>query len=219
MREAAIDSRRALPRDRRGGGRKRRYVTACLAPIGRLVAAHPFRTVVATIFGLMLAGIVLNAVLLQRGRHPAPLFGSASRARQAHVPTASVPLPLRRPVERPSAEPLTIGQIAGSDDAAGSSRPAGTSPAHKEDGIAQLLRGGGRTQPDPANAKTSAVNVLAAQRALQKLGYDVKPDGHMGAATRQALDKFEHDRHLSAQGELSSKVLRELADAAGLPRE
>ncbi len=80
------------------------------------------------------------------------------------------------------------------------------------------MRGDAKTQPDSTGAKASVASVLAAQRALQKLGYEVTPDGHLGAATRQALEKFERDRRLSVNGELSPKLLHELADAVGLPR-
>ncbi len=74
------------------------------------------------------------------------------------------------------------------------------------------------TQPDSVAVKPPAGDVLSAQRALQKLGYAVSLDGHMGAATRHALEAFAHERHLSAGGDLSPKLLHELAGAAGARR-
>ena len=57
--------------------------------------------------------------------------------------------------------------------------------------------------------------MLGVQHALVKLGFVLKPDGVNGAATRQALEQFEHDHNLPAKGELTPKVLRELATQSG----
>jgi peptidoglycan hydrolase-like protein with peptidoglycan-binding domain len=61
--------------------------------------------------------------------------------------------------------------------------------------------------------------ILMAQRALQKVGYVVRPDGVMGATTRHALAQFERDRGLPVKGELSMRVRRELSTLSGLPVE
>jgi peptidoglycan hydrolase-like protein with peptidoglycan-binding domain len=57
--------------------------------------------------------------------------------------------------------------------------------------------------------------VLGVQRALVKLGFVLRPDGVNGAATRQALEQFERDHNLPSKGELTPKVLRELATQSG----
>lgn len=84
----------------------------------------------------------------------------------------------------------------------------------KQDAIAQLIGGGAADATDQ--------NVLFAQRALLKLGYVVRANGVMTPATRQALAKFEQDAGIhgkSDKGELSPKVLRELAAHSGLASE
>ena len=53
--------------------------------------------------------------------------------------------------------------------------------------------------------------VMAAQRALARLGYGVKVDGMMGASTRQAIEKFEQSRKIPVTGDLSARTLKELA--------
>nr|WP_255616509.1 peptidoglycan-binding domain-containing protein [Microvirga puerhi] len=77
---------------------------------------------------------------------------------------------------------------------------------------------GGPVPVPPASVgKPEADPVLLGQRALAKLGYNVKPDGLMGSETRQALERFERDRHLPVTGEFGGRTLRELTSLAGLP--
>ncbi len=59
---------------------------------------------------------------------------------------------------------------------------------------------------------------MAAQKALGRLGYAVKPDGFLGKATREALTKFQQDRHLGGNGTLSPTLLHALEHAAGSSR-
>jgi hypothetical protein len=60
-------------------------------------------------------------------------------------------------------------------------------------------------------------NVLYAQRSLLKLGYVVRADGVLSSATRQALQKFERDNGLPAKGQVTPKLLRQLAERSRLP--
>lgn len=191
---------------------------AASAPLRRVVRAYPARTSAAVVFGLVLSGIVMNAVLLQKGHHPAPLFGPALQRRAAQVPGSFVPMPLPRPAGGLSGS--ATGTIARSSEPLSGARPtAAVAPAPQgKDEIGQILRRDAKAQPDQGAAKPPAGEVLTAQRALQKLGYAVSPDGHMGAATRRALEAFAHERHLSAGSELSPKLLRELAGAAASRR-
>jgi peptidoglycan hydrolase-like protein with peptidoglycan-binding domain len=52
-----------------------------------------------------------------------------------------------------------------------------------------------------------------------KFGYVVRPDGVMGATTRQAIEKFEREHGWPAHGELTPKVMREIAAKSGLSFE
>ncbi len=62
--------------------------------------------------------------------------------------------------------------------------------------------------------------VVAIQRALTKIGYGpLRDDGHFGAGTRAALDRFEKDRKLPSRTENPARVMRELAQASGIAIE
>ncbi len=97
------------------------------------------------------------------------------------------------------------------------------------DQIGALLGGGGAKPAVPATAAapapapvTPAVasaasvgNVLATQRALQRLGYVVKPDGAMGPGLKKAIESFERDNGLPVTGELNAKVAKAIVTRAG----
>ena len=55
---------------------------------------------------------------------------------------------------------------------------------------------------------------LAAQTALAKLGYPVKPDGNDGAATQQALRDFERVHSLPLSTEITPRLVKQLSVAA-----
>jgi hypothetical protein len=133
---------------------------------GRVKVAHLQYYLGAALL-VALVGIGVNALLLQRERHPAPLFGSAATkptpvsapvptpapthvSAEVEVPPAQTPAAL--PPERPSA--------------------AADASASASDPIGDLLAG--ETHGDGSRL------VLAAQTALAKLGYSVKADGKEG---------------------------------------
>jgi peptidoglycan hydrolase-like protein with peptidoglycan-binding domain len=61
---------------------------------------------------------------------------------------------------------------------------------------------------------------VAVQRALARLGYGpVRPDGRPGGETRAAVQRFERDRNLPVTGEISDRLVRELAAVSGMPIE
>ncbi|MGO4572836.1 peptidoglycan-binding domain-containing protein [Microvirga sp. 2TAF3] len=86
------------------------------------------------------------------------------------------------------------------------------------DPIADIIRMGGPVPVPPGNVGKAEAGdpVLSGQRALAKLGYGVKPDGLMGAETRQAIERFEHDRRLPVTGEFTPRTMRELAALSGI---
>ncbi len=173
----------------------------------------------------LIAGVVVNALLLQDGSHPAPLFkptlaqtaqGASSDPRDG----ASAPVPAQG--VRQILPPQRPAQLAAAPEAA---RPTPL-PPQKVDKPAVV------TMPSPAPRDTigdvlrtgtvgePSRSVLAAQKALQKLGYGpIKADGIFGSGTKQAIERFERDRKLPVTGDLAGRTAKELlAAAAQIPQ-
>lgn len=77
------------------------------------------------------------------------------------------------------------------------------------------------TRPDPiAELIAPSQRVIAVQRALNDFGYGpVKSTGNYGTETVSAIEKFERDRKLPVTGQISPRLLRELAALTGRPLE
>jgi hypothetical protein len=168
---------------------------------GRVKLAHLRYYLGAALFAA-LVGIGVNALLLQRERHPAPLFGYAAPQVPSAAP-APAPPPPQKPASTednaPPAQPSVVLPPARTAESAGSS-PSGSDP------IAELLAG----EPHGDSSRLT----LAAQTALAKLGYPVKPDGKEGSATEQALREFERAHGLPPATEITERLVKQLTAAA-----
>ena len=61
---------------------------------------------------------------------------------------------------------------------------------------------------------------MAVQRALSDFGYgQIKPSGQFDPATKTAIEKFERDRKLPVTGQISDRLVRDLAATTGRPLE
>jgi len=171
--------------------------------VGRVKLAHLRYYLGAALFAA-LVGIGVNALLLQRERHPAPLFGyvAPKPPSSAPAPAPAPPAP-QKPVSTddnaPPAQSLVALPPARAAQTAGSSSSA-------SDPIAELLAGEPRGD--------SSHLTLAAQTALAKLGYPVKPDGKVGSATEQALHEFERAHGLPPATEITERLVKQLTAAA-----
>lgn len=169
---------------------------------GRLKVPN-LRHCLGAALAVALVGIGVNALLLQRERHPAPLFGSAPAARPAPAPVpalAVAPSPRLASVEHDASPAPAPAALPPARPAAAASSPSSPDP------IAALLAGEARSDGSHL--------VLAAQTALMKLGYTVKPDGNEGAATEQALRDFERAHGLSPSTEITERLVKQLTQAA-----
>ena len=177
---------------------------------------RPVRTIVGATATALVTGIILNAVMFQTGRHPAPLFGGPGITTAAMKP-ATPPMPAPRPASvaqaaQVASAPAPAPSTRASEPLAPAPRAAEPVPAAgKKDAIAALLKGEGIADPVLPPARVAAV-----QKALIKTGFILRADGVMGATTRQALERFEQERKLPVTGDLSPRTLRELAAQSGV---
>lgn len=190
-------------------------------------------------------GIAANALVLQ-GRHPvAPLpapavssdAGSGADKGKTVVRSTSIPLPTANPTHHTTVVPQggetngTLGYLASKTSVTGLSTPL--KPVSAEEAAAGAIAAprpvatqrpalavgsvdaGSAVRP-PANIPSSP-RVMGVQRALAKLGYGpLKVNGTFGAETRAAIQRFERDRRLPVDGEISDRLVRELGAVSGL---
>jgi hypothetical protein len=168
---------------------------------GRVKLAH-LRYYLGAALLAALVGIGVNALLLQRERHPAPLFGYAAPKLPSTTPTPAPP-PFQKPASTEDNAPPA--QSSATLPPARPAESAGSSPS-ASDPIAELLAG----EPHGDASRLT----LAAQTALAKLGYPVKPDGKEGSATEQALREFERAHGLPPATEITERLVKQLTAAA-----
>jgi putative peptidoglycan binding protein len=168
--------------------------------------------------------IIVNAVFLQSGPHPAPMFGAYVAVPSTLAGTN--PLPRPRPMEADISpfDPKVI-ETRPSDTKVVESRAAETKSDQKyADPLADLVKSvsGGqgsatRAQPAPSG---NPRRVAAVQRALTEYGYgQLKATGMVGPDTQAAIQRFERERKLPVTGQISDRMVHELAIVIGRPIE
>jgi hypothetical protein len=216
-----------MPRRRRGAGAKAVAVDAdAERGLAMRMLLHSPKDMIAGVLAFAaVSAIITNALFLQAGRHPSPMFGSVV----ALPTTGSVasPLPRPRPVDamtraaEPSpadpkpAEPKaadTLANLVKSTSApsvtpSNTARPPASIPASSHNEMA-------------ASPAAAPRRVAAVQRALTEYGYgQLKPTGTVGSDTQAAIQKFERERKLPVTGQVSDRLVRELATVTGRPVE
>src|SRR5262249_52029008 len=134
---------------------------------------------------------------------PSPMFEAVPNL--VLTRSAPAPAPRARPVEDVARAPQkALDPIAARIENVPQPvpRPTAAVPNAKPDPLADLI---------VANRR-----VLAAQKALSDFGFgQIKPDGVAGPETRVAVERFERERRLPVTGQLSDRVLREIATVTG----
>jgi hypothetical protein len=187
------------------------------------LAERPVESIAWAVVAALMTGIVLNAVVLQSARHPSPLFGTPITIAPLAAP-AETPKPVPRPAAT-SAAPAPAQPalpVAVPTRAVAIPRDGEPAVAKAADPIGEMLRASPAHPSANAPVSPSAIDatrILLVQKALIKLGYVVRPDGVMGATTRQAIEKFERERGWPPHGELTPRVLREISLKSGLSFE
>ena len=196
----------------------------------RMLLHSPKDMIAGTLAFAAVSAIVANALFLQAGRHPSPMFGSVV-AIPAAAPAS--PLPRPRPVEaatRP-AEPASaesrIAEPKPAEPKAAESKSADpmTNLVAKTTAAPQAAPSNVARPPAPIPASRNdpaagARRVAAVQRALTEYGYgQLKPTGTVGSDTQAAIQKFERERKIPVTGQMSDRLVRELTVVIGRPLE
>ena len=200
----------------------------------RLLLHSPKDMVAGLLAAAAVIAIITNALFLQAGRHPSPMFGSVvTLPAPAPSVVAVSPLPRPRPLEaaRPvepapvESRPVDAKPVEAKPVEAKSADPKNADPMTnlvvKSTNAISAPSTSVVRPPAPVPVATQpagAKRVAAVQRALTEYGYgQLKPTGAIGADTQAAISKFERDRKLPVTGQMSDRVVRELSAMIGHP--
>jgi Putative peptidoglycan binding domain len=140
--------------------------------------------------------IVVNAVFLQSGAHPAPFVANPTLPKAEATDAAPkgpriVDMSATHSVATPHPQQIV---------------PVPTPSPRRNDPIADLIA------PSP--------RILAVQRALSNYGYaQLKQTGLLDDPTSQAIEKFEREHKLPVTGRITDRLVSELATLTGHPVE
>jgi hypothetical protein len=213
-----------MPRRRRRRGAVAVEANAERGFFMRILLRSPKDMLAGAVAFAAVSAIIANALFLQAGRHPSPMFGSVVAIPAAALAPAN-PLPRPRPVEADSS--LLEPKLA-------EPKPAEPKAA---DPLANLVKATSAAPvapptivrppaPIPASSRTETIansapisrRVAAVQRALTEYGYgQLKPTGTVGSDTQAAIQKFERERKLPMTGQMSDRLVRELTAMIGRP--
>ena len=234
--------------------RRRRGVSAVAAEaetergfLLRMLLRSPKDVIAGALAFAAVSAIVANALFLQAGRHPAPMFGS-SVAIPAAALTPANPLPRPRPLEADAAlfesRPTEIKPAEPKASESKASEPKVSEPKPSEskaadpkstDPLANLVKATAAAPIAPSNVVrppasiptathgdaaqiTGSRRVAAVQRVLTEYGYgQLKATGTIGSDTQGAIQKFEREHKLPPTGQMSDRLVRELTAMVGHP--
>ena len=210
----------------------------------RVLLHSPKDTFAGIIAVAAVSAIVANALFLQTGRHPAPMFGTVINLPAPSValsgplprprPLGADSLPLEpKPMEFRAAEPKAGPKVEARPQVA--DRPATeqtASTSKSADPLTSLVKATTSAPASqsvavarppasvPAAQSPAARRLAGVQRALAETGYgQLKVTGTMSGETQAAIQKFERGHNMPVTGQVSDRLLRELAAAIGHPVE
>jgi Putative peptidoglycan binding domain len=223
------------PRRRRGAKAIAVEADAERGLLLRILLHSPKDMVAGALAVAAIGAVVANALFLQSGPHPSPMFGSVVTLPAPGSPSSVNPLPRPRPAEATKAE-AAPSEPKSVEPKAVEPRVIDTKPAETKaaDPLTNLVKA-----TSAAPVSTSAIprppapipvasrsdgnlspggsrRVAAVQRALTEYGYgQLKPTGTIGADTQAAIAKFERERKIPATGQMSDRMVRELSATIG----
>ena len=222
------------------------FVWAFLMLLVRMVLRRPRDSMAAAVAGFAAIAILSNALFMQSGPHPAPIF--ANKPTSAIEPAAAL-APQHKPAELTRARSDMVADIQrelvrrGFYDGAADGvygpktdtairdfeQAAGLRPSAEPNDVllASIARSAIKAQPvaiqrnDPIAALLApSGRIVAVQRALTDFGYGpVKPSGIYDTETRVAIERFEKARRRPVTGQVNELLVRDLATLTGRPLE
>src|SRR5829696_4992332 len=223
-----------MPRRRRRGAKAAAIeVEQERGIVMRILLHSPKDMLAGLLAAAAVCAILANALFLQAGRHPSPMFSSVVTLPPPQAAVVS-PLPRPRPVEL-SSEPPEIRpveargadpkhvEIKSADPRGDSKKPDSKNPdlAVKSTGAPTAAPANAARPPVPipdTAQSAGARRVAAVQRALTQYGYgQLKATGAVGSDTQAAITKFERDRKLPVTGQMSDRLVKELTAMIGHP--
>jgi peptidoglycan hydrolase-like protein with peptidoglycan-binding domain len=224
-----------------------------------IVTRHPREFVGILSAGFAVLAIMVNALVLQKGPHPAPLFAAKAALKQDMMP---MPVPRQQKAQPAMAtEPVALsraqlvaaiqgelsrkGYYEGAADGVWGAKtdaaardfvqasglkinPEASDIFLRTLGVANPKQqsgpgatpASGRADPIAELIAPSKTRVMAVQRALADFGYgQLKLTGVADAETRVAIEKFERDRRSPITGQITDRLMRDLAAMTGRPLE
>lgn len=224
-----------MPRRRRSAKTAVMEAEAERGLVMRILLHSPKDLVAGLLAFAAVSAVIANALFLQAGRHPSPMFGTVTRMPAAASAPAS-PLPRPRPVEaarvaEPVASEPRVVELKSADPKSADARSDA-----RNDAMTNLVKATATPQATPssiarppapipaarneviANQTPAARRVASVQRTLTEYGYgQLKPTGIAGSDTQAAIQKFERERKLPVTGQVSDRLLRELTAMIGRP--
>jgi hypothetical protein len=223
-----------MPRRRRRAGAAAIEAEAERGLVMRILLHSPKDMIAGALAFAAVSAIIANALFLQAGRHPSPMFGTVVAVPAAALAPAS-PLPRPRPVEattRPvDVSPAEPKAVEPKSDFKSDFKSEFKSEPRAADPMTNLVKATAIPQPAPSgvarppapipaasrnDAASGSRRVAAVQRTLTEYGYgQLKPTGTVGSETQAAIQKFERDRKIPVTGQMSDRLVRELAAMTG----
>jgi hypothetical protein len=169
-----------------------------------LVLRNPRDSACAAALMLAVTAIVANALYLQPGRHPAPIF--AIRPLPVMVDDAPAAIHQRRRADADASKP----------EPASRNDPAPKDPIPLPRPRAQNAPAAMRADAAAADAASPPWQVSAVQRTLNQAGYGpLKVSGILDDSTREGIARFERDHNLPITGQNTPRVRHALSAATG----
>ncbi len=199
--------------------------------VARVLLHSPKDTLAAAVAVAAALAIMINALFLQAGRHPSPMFGAPSDQAAMVSTTAPVTAPVAQPLPRmrPADVDVKPADVKPDDTKPAELKPLDQKIAVAPPAVAKTVPSATLSVPRPPAAiptrndpigdlVMSSRRVASVQRVLTEYGYgQLKPTGVVGADTQAAIRKFENDRRKPQTGQMSDWLIHEIVKLTGRP--